>query len=202
MGDIPGEHEDRVTRAERLAREALARRSERNHAHSEEPGDGLHDTPARASEGLPREAELGETPREPPDAVDMNRVFDRAESKYSGALDRYDPEAGKMGLGTRIRRAVRARAASPFGRFVVAIVLAMAGAALAIVAAVFPEWPLIVSAGIFFPASLAYLYVRYQQWLGHKRYIYRLLETLGEDVSDFDLERRYRAPRTRRRTGR
>ena len=41
------------------------------------------------------------------------------------------------------------------------------------------------------------VYWRYQVWLGHKRYMYRLLESLGEDVSDFDPRKVYRKAKSK-----
>ncbi|MCC6660570.1 MAG: hypothetical protein IT437_06755 [Phycisphaerales bacterium] len=184
--------EDRVKRAERLAREILARRP-RAQAAPEEPADGpdLGDTPALAPDptGL---VDLPEVHDAGAPGVDYRGSFDRVHQRETGALDRFDPEAGKMGLGTRIQLAVRASVRSPFGRFIVAILLGLVGVSLAIVALTFQTVPLYVAAGVLTPASLVYLYIRYQQWLGHKRYLFRLLETLGEDVSDFDINRRYR----------
>lgn len=181
----PTDHEERVRRAERLAREALARRPNPAKLSSEDTADG---------------DELGETPADGLAAIDLERVFDRA-STLEGRLDRFDPEAGKMGLATRIHRAVRARMGSHGGRLVIALFLALGGASLVILALEFQTWALIVAASLGAPLTLILLYVRYQQWLGHKRYMYRLLESLGEDVSEFDPGKIYRPVkvRTRRR---
>jgi hypothetical protein len=189
MGDAGDEREDRVKRAERLAREAIARRG--RPAPVEESAEDMGDTPALAPDptGL---VDLPEGDAVAAPDVDYRGAFDRVHQRETGALDRFDPEAGRMGLGTRIQLAVRASVRSPFGRFIVAIVLGLGGVSLAIVALTFHNVGLYVAAGVLTPVSLVYLYVRYQQWLGHKRYLFRLLETLGEDVSDFDMNRRYR----------
>lgn len=179
-----GRHEDhaeRVRRAERLAREALGRRTSPP-APREIRDEAVEDPGATPADGLA--------------AINLDQVFDRA-SAGEGGLDRFDPEAGKMGLATRIHRAVRARIGSHGGRLVIALLLALGGAALAILALEFRTWPLIAGAGVLTPLSLILLYVRYQQWLGHKRYMYRLLESLGEDVSEFDPDRIYRPVKVR-----
>ncbi len=129
--------------------------------------------------------------------IDLTEVYDRPEKTEDASLKRYDPEAGKMGLAVKIR-AVRQQVNTPFGRLVLALVLNLVSACLVIYTVAFPIWPLIVAAAIVVPACGWLLWVRYQQWLGYKRYMYRLLETLGEDVSDWNMEQTYRAPRVRR----
>jgi hypothetical protein len=74
----------------------------------------------------------------------------------------------------------------------------LAGIALAIAAATLQDWGWIIAAGVVTPLGSVLMYLRYQAWLGHKRYLYRLLETLGEDVSDFDFQKRYRPAKRRR----
>lgn len=190
MSEGGDEREDRVKRAERLAREIIARRG-RPAPPPDDAADDMGDTPPLAPDptGL---VDLPEGDAEDAPEVDYRGAFDRVHQRETGALGGFDPEAGKMGLGTRIQKVVRASVRSPFGRFIVAIVLGLGGVSLGIVALTFQTVPLFIAAGILTPASLVYLYLRYQQWLGHKRYIFRLLETLGEDVSDFDMNRRYR----------
>ncbi len=129
--------------------------------------------------------------------IDLTEVYDRPEKTEDASLKRFDPEAGKMGLAVKIR-AVRQQVNTPFGRLVLALVLNLASACLVIYTIAFPIWPLIVAAAIVVPACGWLLWVRYQQWLGYKRYMYRLLETLGEDVSDWNMEQTYRAPKVKR----
>lgn len=135
---------------------------------------------------------------EAPD-VDLNEVYDRPPPQRTedASLRRFDPEAGKMGLGVRIR-AVRQRIDTPFGRFVIAFPLNLAALSLGIYTVAFPNWPLIVASALVIPACGWLLWWRYQQWLGHKRYMYRLLETLGEDVSDWNMDQTFRKPKVRR----
>jgi hypothetical protein len=73
----------------------------------------------------------------------------------------------------------------------------LAGIGLCIAAVTFQNWPWIVAAGIVLPLGGFLMYLRYQAWLGHKRYMYRLLETLGEDVSDFQPHKMYRSTKVR-----
>lgn len=129
--------------------------------------------------------------------IDLEQVYDRPQRTDDASLKRFDPEAGKMGLAVKIR-AVRQQVNTPFGRLVLALVLNLASACLVIYTIAFPIWPLIVAAAIVVPACGWLLWVRYQQWLGYKRYMYRLLETLGEDVSDWNMEQTYRAPKVKR----
>jgi hypothetical protein len=129
--------------------------------------------------------------------IDLTEVYDRPEKTEDASLKRYDPEAGKMGLAVKIR-AVRQQVNTPFGRLVLALAVNLASACLVIYTIAFPIWPLIVAAAIVVPACGWLLWVRYQQWLGYKRYMYRLLETLGEDVSDWNMEQTYRAPKVKR----
>ncbi len=129
--------------------------------------------------------------------IDLDQVYDRPQRTDDASLKRYDPEAGKMGLAVKIR-AVRQQVNTPFGRLVLALVLNLAAVCLAIYTFAFPVWPLIAASAIVVPACGWLLWARYQQWLGYKRYMYRLLETLGEDVSDWNMERTYRAPKVKR----
>ena len=133
--------------------------------------------------------------------VDLEEVYDKPGKTDTDSLRRFDPEAGKMGIAVKLR-AVRQSLSTPGGRVVFSIPVALAGVSTAIFAASFPAWPVIVAAAVLGPASLLLLYIRYQQWLGHKRYMYRLLESLGEDVTDFDPRKVYRARGRRPRSTR
>ncbi|MFM9995433.1 MAG: hypothetical protein ACKVU4_06480 [Phycisphaerales bacterium] len=133
--------------------------------------------------------------------VDLDSVYDRLGGKDDASLKRFDPEAGRTSITIKLR-AVRQSLSTPFGRLVMTFPVALAAITVTIFAVNRPEWPLLTAAGVLVPASLVLVYIRYQQWLGHKRYLYRLLETLGEDVSDFDpmrVDRRVKVKRLRRR---
>lgn len=135
--------------------------------------------------------------------VDLEAVYDRLGGKDHASLKRFDPEAGRTRITIKIR-AVRQSLGTPFGRLVLTFPVALAAITVTIFAVNRPEWPLIAGAGVLVPASLVLVYIRYQQWLGHKRYMYRLLETLGEDVSEFDparADRRVKVKRLRRPKG-
>ncbi len=129
--------------------------------------------------------------------VDLTAAYDRPDRTDDASLKRFDPEAGKMGIAVKLR-AVRQRVDTPFGRMVIAIPILLASVALGIFAFAFPTWPIITAAGLLVPASAWLLWWRYQQWLGHKRYMFRLLETLGEDVSDWSMDQQYKKTRIRR----
>lgn len=128
--------------------------------------------------------------------VALEDVLDRVEaSSDTSSLSRYDPEAGHTNVAVKIRaatEAIRNSVSTPFGKLMSASVLGLAGISLAIAAITFQTMPWIIAAAIVAPVGGLLVYWRYQAWLGHKRYMYRLLETLGEDVTDFDPRKMYR----------
>jgi hypothetical protein len=117
-------------------------------------------------------------------------------------LDRLDPEAGTMSVARLVRRQVKRATKTPGGQLVLSVPIGLVGIALAILAIVHQTTPLIVAAAIVAPPSLIAWIVLYRRWLGQKRYAYRLLESLGEDVSDFTPDQMYRVLKTRRRSRR
>jgi hypothetical protein len=129
-------------------------------------------------------------------AQDIDDIYDKPEAAYDTAsLSRFDPERGKQNVAIKIRavtEAVRNTVTTPFGKLLLAIIFGLAGVTLTIAAITLRDTPYIVAAIIVAPIGFLLVYWRYQAWLGHKRYMYRLLETLGEDVSDFDPRRVYR----------
>lgn len=130
----------------------------------------------------------------------FDSIFDRPEALIVGSTAQYDPEAGRSNVSVRIqavRHVVRAATVTPFGRLVIVIPLALAAIALTIISITMQETWMIIAAFITAPIAAFLVYRRYQAWLGHRRYMYRLLETLGEDVSDFDPSRANRAIRRR-----
>lgn len=130
--------------------------------------------------------------------VDLNRIYDRPEvaaAADAASLYRFDPEAGRTSVAVKVKvvtQALRNSVSTPFGKLVVVLPVLLLGISLTIAAINLRDMPWIVAAGLVMPVSLALVYWRYQVWLGHKRYMYRLLETLGEDVSDFDPHKIYR----------
>jgi hypothetical protein len=127
--------------------------------------------------------------------VEVEEIFDRPEQQVVGSTAVYDPEAGRTNVAVKIqavRRVVSSATATPFGRMVLTIPVVMVGIVLTITALVHQQLWVCIAAGVVTPLGLWMLYARYQAWLGHKRYMYRLLETLGEDVSDFDASSTYR----------
>lgn len=128
--------------------------------------------------------------------VALDEILDRVEaSSDTSSLTRYDPEAGHTNVSVKIRaatEAIRNSVSTPFGKLLTAIVVGLAGLSLAIAAITLQTTPWIVAAAIVAPVGGLLVYWRYQAWLGHKRYMYRLLETLGEDVTDFDPRKMYR----------
>jgi hypothetical protein len=127
--------------------------------------------------------------------VEVEEIFDRPDRQAVGSTAEYDPEAGRTNVAIKIqavRRVVSTATATPFGKLVLTFPVVMTGIVLTILAIVHQQLWVCIAAAVVMPLGLWLLYMRYQAWLGHKRYMYRLLETLGEDVSDFDAGRKYR----------
>jgi hypothetical protein len=128
--------------------------------------------------------------------VALDEILDRVEaSSDTSSLTRYDPEAGHTNVSVKIRaatEAIRNSVNTPFGKLMSASVIGLAGLSLAIAAFTLQTMPWIIAAAVVAPVGGLLVYWRYQAWLGHKRYMYRLLETLGEDVTDFDPRKVYR----------
>ena len=105
-----------------------------------------------------------------------------------------------MNVAVKIRvvtEAVRNTIDTPFGKLLLSIIFGLAGVGATIAAITLQDTPWVVAACILMPVGLLLVYWRYQAWLGHKRYMYRLLETLGEDVGDFDPRHKYRKTGTK-----
>lgn len=94
----------------------------------------------------------------------------------------YDPEAHYSNI--RNKQSVRKVMTSDGGQFVVALVLAAIGVAVAIYAAFIQTRPAIIVAAVVCPPTLFYAMFRWRLWLGQAPYLYRLLTSLGEDADD------------------
>jgi hypothetical protein len=138
--------------------------------------------------------------------VDLTSIFDRtAPAEAAANLSRDDPEAEILRRRTQAAAAsaaprINPKAAllSPFGQLILSIVLALVGLTLAIMASIERTRTLLIAAGVVVPVTAWLTWRRYQQWLGHRRYMYRLLETLGEDVTDFHPSKSIRAVKVRK----
>ena len=128
--------------------------------------------------------------------VALDEVFDKPDPAADAAsLTRFDPERGKTNVAIKIRavtEAVRNTITTPFGKLMLSIAVALVGVTLTIAAITLKDTPYVIAAIVLTPVGALLVYWRYQSWLGHKRYMYRLLESLGEDVSEFDPRRIYR----------
>lgn len=149
------------------------------------------------------------------DEVDLTNIFDRLTGGgEDNPLARYDPEAGRTNVAVKLREATAAVSTAvkgavttafltPFGRLLMACAIGLAGIALTIAAITIRDRWIIGAAAVVGPLGALLVYWRYQAWLGHKRYIFRLLETLGEDMSAFDPRLIYRrggeTPKRKRR---
>jgi hypothetical protein len=129
------------------------------------------------------------------DEVALDTILDNPQLTHDASLTRYDPEAGRTNVSVKIRavsEAVQNTLRTPFGKLLYTIPVFLAGIGLTIAAVTYQTWTWIGPALVVMPLGFVLAYWRYQAWLGSKRYMYRLLETLGEDVSDFDMQKRYR----------
>ena len=126
----------------------------------------------------------------------LEDIFDKPDAVAdASSLTRFDPERGKTSVAIKVRavtQAVRNTITTPFGKLLLAIIFGLAGVTLTIAAVTLRDTPYVIAAILVTPIGALLVYWRYQAWLGHKRYMYRLLETLGEDVSEFDPRRIYR----------
>jgi hypothetical protein len=123
------------------------------------------------------------------DEVQLDKILDRPQAVMDASLYRYDPEAGRTNVAVKIKvvsEAVKNTLKTPFGKMLFTIPVFLAGVALTIAAVTYRTWAWIGPAALVMPVGFALAYWRYQAWLGSKRYMYRLLESLGEDVTDFD----------------
>ncbi len=94
----------------------------------------------------------------------------------------YDPEAHYSNI--RNKQSVRKAVTSDGGQFILAVVLAAIGIAIAIYAAFVQTRPVIITAAVVCPPTLFYAAFRWRLWLGQAPYLYRLLTSLGEDADD------------------
>lgn len=177
----------------------------------EQPQDrakALREAAARASEAFDDDLEIADVDPLADTVADEfvvdeeprkgdGQAFDRLFGHEIVSLDEIDPEAGQLSVAQRVRLA-RVAARTPGGRLVTATPPLFVGIALGIFAVVHQTTPLIVAAGIVTPITLLWWILCYRSWLGHKRYGYRLLESLGEDVSDYSASEKYRPPKVRR----
>lgn len=196
LADVPGVSRPRGP----AGPESAARDSARSgNAMSRVPGPGETDALAETAADMEAIREPVRAGRGQPD-VDLEQVFDRPVERGESSLSRFDPEAGKLSAAAKarhVRQQVSASIGSPFGRLIFGIVLGLAGVAVGIMAAIEQTPVLIGIAAVLTPLGLWVLHVRYRAWLGHRRYMYRLLEQLGEDVSGFDARKAYRPVKRR-----
>lgn len=177
---------------------AIRRQAPRAEARpAPKPASPLEDLQVRTDDPIMDEtvADL-EPDAEPAPDVHLDSVFDRpANAIETASLSRYDPEAGRTSVAVKVRAvttAVKNTVSTTFGKLLITIPVVLAGISLTIAAVTIQDTPYIVAAAFVMPIALVLVYWRYQAWLGRNRYMYRLLETLGEDVSDFDPTKVYR----------
>lgn len=112
-------------------------------------------------------------------------------------LFRLAPEGfdfGRTKQSLVVRQHVRRVLHDSWVRFLISIPLAIVGLTFLLLALTIGSTFLIVGTVVLVPTTWWWCGLRYQRWLDHKRFGYRLLESLGEDVSDWDPypRRRYR----------
>ena len=99
-----------------------------------------------------------------------------------GKAGELDPELDHV--NARKVATVRRAVVSTGGQFILGMVAALFGLGLAVYAAAEQSLPLLIAAALIAPPCTYYGYKKYRQWLQNKRYLVRLLESLGEDVSN------------------
>lgn len=171
--------------------EALRRAARRADAPREDP---LADTGAL-------DETVADEPLVPEGDLDADPTFDNLFAHDIVSLDQIDPEAGRMSVARRVRQ-VRKAASTPEGQFVLAVPFALGGITLAIFALVYQTTPWIIAGAVVAPLTFYFTWSRFRHWLGHKRYTFRVLETLGEDVSDYTPHQMYRATKVKARAKR
>ncbi|MEL7472176.1 MAG: hypothetical protein AAGK04_02580 [Planctomycetota bacterium] len=106
----------------------------------------------------------------------------------SSTHEDHDPEAEYMNV--RDIRSAKQAVMSTGGQFVLGLVVGLAGIGLAIYAVAqvsgnsTESLIMLGIAVVIAPISTWWAHKKYKQWLQRKTYLYRLLESLGEDVSD------------------
>jgi hypothetical protein len=188
-GPDPSELAETIADAPAIKRRASSKPSQK------EPDPALDDTAV--------DADADDDSNDSAAEVDMEGIYDRPEAVAAAdvaSLYRYDPEAGRTSVAVKVRavtEAVKNSVATPFGKLIITLPVLLIGTSLTIAAINIQDTPFIVAAAVVMPIALLLVYWRYQIWLGHKRYMYRLLESLGEDMSDYDPRKVFRRAGTK-----
>jgi len=129
--------------------------------------------------------------------LDQHAAFDTIQAGMADPLlPDDDPEAAYQNV--RDIRSAKKAIASSGGQFVIGLVIGLFGLGLAVYAAAQASMDstnsllMLAAAAIIAPVSTWWAHRKYKQWLHRKTYLYRLLESLGEDVSDLRPHRRGR----------
>ena len=155
----------------------------------DDPGlaDTVADLDAIAEDDTMGDQIVFERPPEP--APPQSPFVPIGEHEIAG-LDLIDPEWGQYDVSRRIT-SIRKAVETSFAQMLVAGVMALAALAIALLAATWQTNELIGLAAVTCPPTFYFTYKRWRRWLAHRRFMFRLLETLGEDTTGID-------PRTRR----
>lgn len=105
-------------------------------------------------------------------------------------IDQIDPELHHVNVRKKLSRAQKT-VNDKFTQLIIAGVASLIGIALALLAITWQTQNIIIAASVVCPPAFFITWSRYNKWVARKNSMYRLLETLGEDVSDLD-------PRTRK----
>jgi|GEM_PF-3443353 len=100
-------------------------------------------------------------------------------------LDRLDPEWGKYDVSRRIT-SLRQAVETSFAQMIFAGIAALVALAVALLAASWQTRALIIAASVLCPPTFVWVYIQWRRWLERKRFLFRLLETLGEDTTGID----------------
>jgi len=132
------------------------------------------------------EAALDETVAD----LELDESFVELGGHDAARIDEIDPELHHHSVRKKRRRAKKV-VETKFTQMIVAGVASLVGIAFALLAMTWQSQNIIIAACIICPPAFWITWVRYQKWVASKNAMFRLLQTLGEDVSGID-------PRTRR----
>ena len=119
----------------------------------------------------------------PPEPGDGESGFKPVGGHDLGNLDQVDPESGYHGYHRKIT--VRKAVSTSFGQLIFATLATLLGVALVIMAATVQTLPWIIAASVVFIPSAFLLRSRYKRWIKNRTYLFRLCQSLGEDVSNW-----------------
>ncbi|MEM1329829.1 MAG: hypothetical protein AAGG07_04640 [Planctomycetota bacterium] len=119
----------------------------------------------------------------PPPPQEADGEFARVGAHELTGLDKFDPEAGYSDYQKKVT--LRKAVSTSFGQLIISGVLMLTGIALTIMAATVQTLPWIIAAAVVLPPAIVVFRKRYKRWVRNRTYLFRLCQSLGEDVSNW-----------------